>query len=55
MEYNGEDSEYTDLANQMLEEFKRLCSTHLDGRSVKVSSDFSNGPSSSSYPTYVGR
>ena len=36
MEYNGDDSEYSELANQMLEEFKKLCKVHLDGGDVKV-------------------
>lgn len=36
IEYNGEDSEYSELANQMLEEFQRLCGVHLDGGDAKV-------------------
>ena len=36
IEYNGDDSEYSELANQMLEEFKKLCMVHLDGGDVKV-------------------
>ena len=37
IEYNGEDSEYSELANQMLEEFKKQCKVHLEGGDVKVS------------------
>ena len=36
IEYNGEDSEYSELANQMLVEFQKLCKVHLDGGGVKV-------------------
>ena len=37
IEYNGDESEYSELANQMLEEFEKLCKVHLDGGGVKVS------------------
>ncbi|CAI8034138.1 Cat eye syndrome critical region protein 2 homolog [Geodia barretti] len=36
IEYNGEDSEYSELANQMLVEFQKLCKVHLDGGGVKA-------------------
>ena len=36
IEYNGDESEYSELANQMLDEFKKLCRIHLDGDVVKV-------------------
>lgn len=36
IEYNGEESEYSELANQMLLEFDKLCKVHLDGGGVKV-------------------
>lgn len=39
IEYNGDDSEYSDLAKQMLEEFKKLCKIHLDSGGVKVCTD----------------
>ena len=35
-EYNGDGSEYSDLANQMLQELDKLCKVHLDGGGVKV-------------------
>jgi hypothetical protein len=48
IEYNGVESEYSELANQMLIEFQKLCKVHLDGGGVKAEPEMKTKGSRSS-------